>query len=76
MRTFWYISKAKVDSLASQQETVLERLRATLSALVKAEVKVPVGSIGVELKSNNPEPSLSLSNFSREWRISSKQQIW
>jgi hypothetical protein len=58
MRYFWYISKAKVESLASQQETVLERLRATLSALVKAELKVPVGSIGVELKSNNPEPSL------------------
>jgi hypothetical protein len=58
MRYFWYISKAKIDTLAAQQETLFEHLRATLSGLVKAEVKLPVGSVGFELKSANPDPSL------------------
>lgn len=58
MRYFWYVSKSKIDTLASQEETILERLRASLSALIKAEVKIPVGSIGIELKSNEPSASL------------------
>jgi len=59
VRYFWYISKSKIETLASQQETALEHIRATLSALIKAEVKVPVvGSVGFELKSNAPEPGL------------------
>jgi hypothetical protein len=52
MRFFWYISKTKLDHLVSQQETAFDRLRASLSTLIKAEVKIPIGSIGVEMKTS------------------------
>jgi len=58
VRYFWYISKSKIDTLASQDETVFERLRAALSLLIKAEAKIPGASVGVELKSNPPSASL------------------
>jgi hypothetical protein len=52
MRYFWYISKTKLDHLLSQQETVFDRLRASLSALIRAEIKMPIGSIGLEIKAS------------------------
>jgi hypothetical protein len=57
MRYFWYISRTKLDHLASQQETALDRLRASLSALIKAEIKTPVASIGVEMKRPEVDPN-------------------
>jgi hypothetical protein len=57
MRYFWYISQTKVDHLASQQETAFDRLRASLSALIKAEVKTPIASIGVEMKRPEVDPN-------------------
>ena len=57
MRYFWYISQTKLDHLASQQETAFDRLRASLSALIKAEIKTPVASIGVEMKRPEVDPN-------------------
>jgi hypothetical protein len=50
VRHFWYISKTKLDHLLTQQETIFDRLRASLSGLIKAEIQTPIGSIGVEVK--------------------------
>lgn len=58
MRYFWYISQSKIDYLAGQDEGVFERLRAALSLLIKAEAKLPVASVGIELKSNQPSQNL------------------
>jgi hypothetical protein len=58
VRYFWYISKGKLDSLSSQNETIFERVRAALSLLIKAEAKLPVASVGIELKSNESSVSL------------------
>jgi hypothetical protein len=57
MRYFWYISQTKLDHLASQQETAFDWMRASLSALIKAEIKTPVASIGVEMKRPEIDPN-------------------
>ena len=58
MRYFWYISKSKIDSLAAQDQSAFERMRAALSILIKAEAKLPVASVGIELKANEPSADL------------------
>jgi hypothetical protein len=52
MRFFWYLSKTKLDHLLSQQETTLGRLKAGLSSLIKAEIKVSAVSVGFERKTS------------------------
>lgn len=52
MRFFWYVSKAKLDHLLSQQEKGLDALQGALLGLIKAEIKVPFVSVGLEKKSS------------------------
>jgi hypothetical protein len=52
MRFFWYLSKTKLDHLLSQQKTPLDSLNAGLASLIKAEIKVPFVSVGLERKSS------------------------
>src|SRR5690349_19627941 len=51
MRFFWYL-ETKLDHLFSQQGTPLDTLKAGLSSLIKAEIKVSIVSVGLERKSS------------------------
>jgi hypothetical protein len=52
MRFFWYLSRTKLDHLLSQQQTGLDALKAGLSRLIKAEIKVSPISVALESKSS------------------------
>jgi hypothetical protein len=57
VRVFWYISKTKVDQMLSQRETLFDKLEKTISASFKAEIKIPIVSVGAEAKFSEVDPN-------------------